>query len=359
MPTRAASDFEFRKDDTKFTHLSLVQELRTSDNAEEGIVEGYVAVWGTVDTYNSRFQKGCFKKTIENRMNKIKVLWNHDTEQPIGKLEEIREDDHGLFIRAQLIIEVEKAKETFELIKGGAIDCFSFGFRTIKDKFENGIQVITEVMLGEVSPVVFEANPASKITNVRSEDFNETDAARELRERGWRLFMSLDITLDDIWWGDSEFENKPDLFNKAIMDFHTAYMQWVQQIIDIRSGNVRMDLHSVNGLVTEFRNYCKDGATVESIAQTTSLTIDEVRSLKLGKAIADPERLTELSSELKAAHDSVRSKAVESLCADLRGGINTAEATRIQALLQKSLHSEVDDVIAFMGDFRNKLIGEK
>jgi len=102
---------EIRKGDDKFINLSLVQELR-ADDSEAGIIEGYIAVWGTVDSYNSSFQQGCFKKTIENRMNKIKVLWNHDTEQPIGKLTEIREDDHGLFVRAQLITDVNKASET-------------------------------------------------------------------------------------------------------------------------------------------------------------------------------------------------------------------------------------------------------
>jgi len=345
--------------ENKFKHLSLVQELRALSDEDEGIIEGYVAVWDTVDSFNSRFQKGAFSKTIENRMNKIKVLWNHDTGQPIGKLTEIREDDHGLFIRAQLISGVNKADETLQLIKGGAIDCFSFGFRTIKQKFEQGIQVITEVMLGEVSPVVFESNPASQITGVRSEDFSETDEARELRARGYRLLSSLDITLDDIWWGDSSVEDIANLINKATSDFSTAYNQWAQEIIDMRSGGVRMDVNFGNELANSFRNHCKDNElTVENIAQETSFTLDDLRSLQSGKTLADCNHLAELSDEIKASHDSVRSKAVETLCNELRAGINPAEATRIEALLQKSLHDEADDVVAYLNDFRKNLIGD-
>ncbi len=345
----------------KFEHRSLIQELR-ADDSDEGIISGYVAVWDTVDSYNSRFQRGCFKKTIENRMNKIKVLWNHDTDTPIGRLTEIHEDDHGLFVRAQLITEVEKAKDTLNLIKGGAIDCFSFGFRTVKDKFEKGIQVITEVMLGEVSPVVFEANPASQITGVRAEDFLETDAARELHDRGWRLLRSLDITVEDIWW-DSELADIVGLIDKATADFSTTYVQWAQEMIDLRSGGIRMDLHSVNDLAKSFRNYCEANEfDIESIAQTTSFTVEELRSLKSGKIIADYERISELSEDVYNAHNEVRGKAVETLCNELRAGINLAEATRIQALLNKSLvaddATEADELLAFISDYRKNLIGD-
>jgi len=341
--------------------LSLVQEIRANET-DEGIIEGYVAVWDTIDSYNSRFQRGCFKKTLENRMGKIKVLWNHDTEQPIGKLTEIREDDHGLFVRAQLIMGVEKAKETFDLIKGEAIDCFSFGFRTVKDKFENGVQVITEVMLGEISPVVFEANPASQITGVRSTDFNETAEAKELRQRGYMLLSSLDMTLDDIWWGDVKSEEVVGLVNKATSDFANAYTSWAQQVIDIRSGGTRMDVDSKNELSTSFRKFCQD-QTIEDIAQNTSFTIEELRSLKTGKVIADVSKLIELNEEIQTTHNDVRSKAVETLCDELRLGINPAEATRIEALLKKSLPTitvgvEVEDVVAYMNDFRKKLIKE-
>lgn len=339
----------------EMTHLSLVQELRT-DDAEEGILEGYAAVWNSVDSYNSRFQRGCFKKTLENRTHKIKLLWNHNKEQPIGKLLEIREDDHGLFVRAQLLLDIEQARNTYTLAKNAAIDCFSFGFRTIKDKFENGVQVITEVMLGEISPVVFEANPSSKITDVRSDNFMDTDEQLELSRRGYRLMESLERTLDDIWWGDSTDEEKVGLIQTATSEFASSYSQWAQEIIDMRTNGMRMDVDGGNLLTQEFRRYCSSHKkSIEDIAQETSFNIEELRSLKAGKPIADHDRLTQLSDDLFDAHNAVRSKAVETLCDELRAGINSAEATRINSLLQKSLHNEVESVVTFMSEFREKL----
>lgn len=341
----------------KFKQLAMVQEIRAAN--DEGIIEGYAAVWNTIDSYNSRFQKGCFKKTLENRKDKIRVLWNHDDEQPIGKLIDIKEDDHGLFIRAQLITEIEKAKDVFNLIKNGAIDCFSFGFRTIKDKYEDGVQVITEVMLGEVSPVVFEANPASKITNFRAIDFLETDDAKELARRGYRLIESLEFTLDDIKYEVSNDEMVSKT-SQAIDDFKTAYVQWIQEIVDLRSGGVRMQPGFKNELSGAFRSYLDDQKiTIEQLAQRSVFTIDELKKLKSGKVINDHDRLKVLSDDLYLSHQNQRGKAVETLCNELRAGLNPAEATRISALLNRSLgnQSEVDEIAAYMKNFRMKLQG--
>jgi len=328
-------------------------EIRTEGDA--GIVEGYIAVWDTIDSYNSRFERGAFKRTIKNRLHKIRMLWNHDQTQPIGKLIEIREDDHGVFIKAQLIMEVEKAKETFELIRGGAIDCFSFGFRTIKEHFENGVEVIEEVMLGEISPVVFEANGNSVVTSLRSDDFKETQNEQYLKSEGYRLFSALDYTIDDIWWGNSGVDEKIGLIDKAISDFHLAYAQWTKDVIESKKQeNVRRD---GNSLQLAFRNFLND-KSFEELAQNTNLSIDELRSLSKGVLIPDHERLKSLDTVIYDAHQKIKAETLENVCNQLRAGINPAEATRIHALLNKSITSDNIDLADNMKNFRNNLIGE-
>jgi len=347
--------------------LSMIQELRANlDNAEEGIIEGYIAVWDTIDSYNSRFQQGAFKKTLENRTAKIRVLYNHDTEQPIGSLLAIREDDHGVFVSCKLNMDVQRGAETFALAKAGDIDCFSFGFRTIKDKYENGIQVITEVALGEVSPVVFEANGASKITSVRSDsekdlslnkneerstDFNETDKLYELWDTRERLIESLEITLEDIFWcGDNSA--MVSMNSDAIDAFKDAYMSFFAEV-------QKYGYRSKNNLVNEIRSYLKSKSlTIEQLALTTSLTLDELRTLKAGKTI-DSKKLIDLPDEIRVAHEEVRNKAVETLCNELRVGLSTAEATRINGLLTRSLHIPKNDgaeqISNFLDTFTNSL----
>jgi len=318
---------ELRKNEQDFQHLNLVRELR-ADESEKGIIEGYIAVWEQVDSYNSRFQRGSFKKTIQNRTDKIKVLYNHDIEKPIGKLLEIKEDDHGVFVRAQLVMEVENAKDTFNLIKGGAINALSFGFRTVKDKFENGIQVITEVQLGEISPVVFPGGEACLITGARSTDFNETDKISEMHNMRYRLINSLAETLEDIYWLDDNTE--PLKMTEDTIDaFRASYLNLAKDLYPT-------DARSDNELINEFRKYL-DGKELETIALTTSLTVDELKQLKRGSCITNKSKLIDLPDEVQKAHEQIRSKAVITLCDELRAGLSSAESTRIEGLLKRSL----------------------
>ena len=322
----------------------IVKDIRT--DGETGIIEGYIAVWGQVDSYNSRFQKGAFKKTLENRTDKIRVIFNHNDDEPIGKLLHIEEDDYGVKVRAQLIMDVAKAKDTFSLIKGGAIDAFSFGFRTIKDKYEKGIQVITEVMLAEISPVTFPAGSASLITDARSTDFNETDKQNADWQARWRLIESLTDTLDDILWSDAT--EAVQLTEDAIDAFKASYMPLVTDLV----GSYR----SANELKNEFRKYCTENNTsIEQIALTTSLTVDELKTLKRGQNINHELKLNELSPDILAEHKEQRSKKVETLCTELRSGLSEAEYARVDALLNKS-KPEVDNTItSFFDDFNNSL----
>jgi HK97 family phage prohead protease len=145
-------------------------ELRAEDG-NEGIVSGYASTFTTKpDAYNSIVLPGAFTGTLAKGLSRIKVLWNHNPDEPIGKLLEAREDNIGLWVRYQLSLNVQKAKDIYTLIKDGVIDSMSFGFRILSDGWENGVWVIKEVELWDVSPVTFPANQEAMIADVRSED---------------------------------------------------------------------------------------------------------------------------------------------------------------------------------------------
>lgn len=328
-----------------------VHEVRAA--GDEGIIEGHIVKWDDIDSYRSSFVRGSFKRTINGRMHKIRVLFNHNNansgnpsnDVPIGKLLEIREDEVGVFVRVQLILSIRKAAETFEAIKAEAIDSFSFGFRTIKETFKNKVRVISEVKLFEVSPVIFEANEASLITGARSmeneledetrnTDFAETDEWKELYRRGPRLIDSLWETLNDIWWTD--VEDKVASIDEAIGAFQAAYVTWANEVTamaETRSSEVMCTTE----LATEFNKYLKvEGKTLEDMASTTDFNINELRALRSGKIILAPQKLEGLPEEMRTAHKKARSKAAEALFSELRSGICPAEATRMVALLKQS-----------------------
>ena len=60
---------------------------------------------------------------------KVKLLSQHKTDEPIGIFTEVFEDSKGLFVRGKLALGTQKGRETYELMKLGAIDGMSIGFR--------------------------------------------------------------------------------------------------------------------------------------------------------------------------------------------------------------------------------------
>ncbi len=143
-------------------------ELKES-NEEEGTFTGYASTFtGLPDAYGDVVDRGAFKKTIQENRGRIKILWNHDAFEPIGKPIELIEDDNGLFVKGKLTLGVQRAKEVLALMKDGVINEMSIGYKTITEKMVDGIRHLKEVKLFDVSPVTFAANPTAQILDVKN-----------------------------------------------------------------------------------------------------------------------------------------------------------------------------------------------
>jgi HK97 family phage prohead protease len=141
---------------------------------EQGIIEGYASVFGNVDWYSDVVDQGAFKRTLKNWSasgKPLPILWQHNPDWPIGKTIEAREDSRGLYVKGQIVLDSEKGREAYALLKAGAIDGLSIGYDTIEYTWneEEKIRHLTEVRLWEWSPVTFPANEAATITSVKSQ----------------------------------------------------------------------------------------------------------------------------------------------------------------------------------------------
>ncbi|MCK9571644.1 HK97 family phage prohead protease [Candidatus Pacearchaeota archaeon] len=135
-------------------------------NDEEGTFEGYASVFGVVDSYNDVVEAGAFKKTLKEQQV-FPLLWSHDATQPIGKVTG-EEDNKGLKVKGDLNLEVGAAREKRSLMKQGVIKAMSIGFETVKDDLKEGVRLLKEIKLWEISLVVFPANRRALVTNVKS-----------------------------------------------------------------------------------------------------------------------------------------------------------------------------------------------
>jgi HK97 family phage prohead protease len=119
------------------------------------------------------------------------MLWQHRQAEPIGVYTHMEEDSVGLKVRGQLAMKTVRGAEAFELMKMGALNGLSIGYRvrTSADESwdrETGVRTIKKAKLYEVSPVTFPMNDASRISSVKSiEEFESlAEVERHLRDAG-------------------------------------------------------------------------------------------------------------------------------------------------------------------------------
>ncbi len=179
--------------DDSIQHKSVSLTLKKEPD-QDGIFEGYASVFGIVDQGMDVVERGAFRKTLGAR--KIKMLWQHDMSQPIGVWDEVYEDERGLFVRGRLLKEVEKGREAMALLRAGAIDSMSIGYRTIEATSEGDgrVRKLLEVDLFEISLVTFPMLPDAKVTNVKSIT-TERDFERFLRDAGYSRKEAVALTL--------------------------------------------------------------------------------------------------------------------------------------------------------------------
>jgi HK97 family phage prohead protease len=137
----------------------------------DGVFSGYASLFGRVDLGKDLVEKGAFSASLKTRgAAGIRMLYQHDPTEPIGVWTEIREDARGLFVRGRLAKEVARAREVLSLMRGGALDGLSIGFRAVRAKNDprSGVRRILEADLWEISVVTFPMLPDARIDTVKA-----------------------------------------------------------------------------------------------------------------------------------------------------------------------------------------------
>ena len=97
------------------------------------------------------------------------MLWQHQAAEPIGVWTSIVEDSRGLKVEGRLDLSVARAREALSLMRNGAIDGLSIGFRTRRATTEksSGVRRLHEIDLWEISIVTFPMLPQARIGAVK------------------------------------------------------------------------------------------------------------------------------------------------------------------------------------------------
>lgn len=124
-------------------------------------VKGYAAIFGNVDSWGDVIEPGAFIETLAKSGKRVKLLFNHNFDFVVGKINEIREDAKGLFVDFD-ILPTSMGKDLIILVDGGALDEMSIGYRTVefKDERTNNVDIrrLLKINLYETSIVTRAAN---------------------------------------------------------------------------------------------------------------------------------------------------------------------------------------------------------
>lgn len=174
----------------KYKHLDVAFEIKAV--SDTGAFEGYGSVFNVKDSYDDIVVKGAFADSLAVHGAKGSMpalLWQHDSDEPIGVYVEMREDDTGLFVKGQLALKTQRGAEAYELLKMKAISGMSIGYVTREDSYDRvtGVNTLKKLDLWEVSLVTFPANTEARVSGVKSIEEAITDlksAEQYLRDVG-------------------------------------------------------------------------------------------------------------------------------------------------------------------------------
>ena len=200
--------------------------LEVKADEENGIVEGYFSGFNNIDSDNDRILQGAFSKSIQEHgptsssNRKIAHLAYHDTRRPLGVIQELKEDQTGLYFRSKMGTHTE-GQDFLKMYQEGIIREHSIGFNYIADKIkqveEEEVKIwdIQEVKLWEGSAVVFGANSETpNLSIVKSQE----DVNKHLEEINERMEVFIKALTDN-----KLSEKYNNLFILELMQLKTQY----------------------------------------------------------------------------------------------------------------------------------------
>jgi HK97 family phage prohead protease len=131
--------------------------------------EGYASLFHVADGAGDIVAPGAFQTTLRRRPPaRVRMLYQHFAHEPIGTWQQIREDPRGLYVRGRIAHDVARARDVAALIKGGALDGLSIGFKTIRARRDAAANTRTllEIELWEISVVTFPLLAGSEVTAI-------------------------------------------------------------------------------------------------------------------------------------------------------------------------------------------------
>jgi HK97 family phage prohead protease len=203
-------------------------EFKEGDE-KKGTFTGYGSIFGNEDLGGDIIVgPEPFKKFKLTKDKKVRILYQHDTWQPVGKFTP-EQNEKGLWMPdAELVMEMPAAPIAYAGMKSGLLDGLSVGFNILPKggewDDEAKVRKLTKLELWEVSIVTFGMNPLAKIQSVKTAQNCKTRREFEefLRDAGFPKAFATQLASKG--WPEEESGGSPPANEEAeaakdMMDF--------------------------------------------------------------------------------------------------------------------------------------------
>jgi HK97 family phage prohead protease len=180
-----------KTDEVPMKKVFHLEDIKLYQDNDERKFEGYASTFGNMDRQGDVVDQGAFAKSLSShnaQQTMPAMLLHHDLKRPIGRWTSMVEDQKGLRVTGTLTAGVRDADEAYALLKDGAINSMSIGYRVRDEEYDTRSKTnhLKEIDLHEVSLVTIPANASAIVSAVKDEagDINIRELETVLRDAG-------------------------------------------------------------------------------------------------------------------------------------------------------------------------------
>lgn len=163
-----------------------IDEIKMLVGNVDDLPQGYVAGWAStpsMDKGGDVVALGAFSDSIRekgvNGPRGIKFLAQHRADKPAGVIVKLEERAEGLWIEAQMNLEISYVNDLYQAAKSNGGLSFSIGYRLVEDGFkfvddgDDSYWLLSKVDLHEISVVTIPMNDDAVMTFIKSDGLEE------------------------------------------------------------------------------------------------------------------------------------------------------------------------------------------
>lgn len=193
---------------------------------EAGTITGYASVFeGEPDSYGDIIARGAFTTSLAEHKaagSSPLLLWQHDPSEPIGVWLALREDATGLHVTGKLILETRRGQEAYALLKAGALNGLSIGFRPrASERRADGGRILQDLELIEISLVSIPAASLARVTNVKTAKATTPAAMGAANERSLNMAVETKAPAPEAGNEGSDVDTRVGAIEGTVAEFNS------------------------------------------------------------------------------------------------------------------------------------------